>query len=317
MSIITIGHLNSDTDSVAGAVALAELLKLQGKEALAYRNGQLNKESEWALKHCDSTNLVSEFSSTNISENQEFFLVDFNEENQSPVALAKINLVGLIDHHKLNSCWKTDKPIYFRIEPVGSTCTLIAKLYQERKIVIAKDVARLLLCGLISDTINLTSPSTTADDREILTFLATQTNENIEWLAQNLFEAKSDLSSFTPEEVVRLDYKIFNFAQKKIGIGVIETLSPANIKKIEPELKQAMRKIKSEDGLDYLYLGIVDIVKQETEMLAEDEEEKQIILKAFSDIEIASSGDNLLLKTIVSRKKQIVPQIENFLKNYS
>lgn len=310
--IIVIGHLNPDTDNVAASIGLAKLLITGSNEAKAYKKGNLNKESQWALEHAGLQNQISEISSEETKEKPTVFFVDFNEESQSPLEPENVKLVGLIDHHKLAGNWRTEEPILFRVEPVGSSSTLVAKMYKEKKIDMPAEIARILLCGIISDTLKLTSPTTTEEDKIWADILAEQTEEDIDQLAENLFSAKSDLSSFTPEEVAKLDYKNFDLAGSKVGFGVIETVMPDNAKKIEKELKEVMQKIKTEENLDFIYLGIVDIINNETEVLLISPEAKNLIMKSFSDIVIL--GDNLILKGVVSRKKQIIPNIEKAIK---
>jgi len=311
MSIIVIGHENPDSDSVAAAIAIAELLKKENKNAKPYKKGNLNKETEWALEYSRLAGQIEDLPQET-AENQEAFLVDFNEEGQSPLDPSKIKLVGLVDHHKLAGNWKTEETVLFRVEPVGSSSTLAAKIYREKKVSLTPDLARLLLCGIISDTLNLTSPTTTEEDKEWAADLAQESGEDINKLADSLFEAKSDLSAFTPEEIVKLDYKNFDFAGKKVGIGVVETVKPGNVKKLENELKEALGNIKIKEGLDLAYFGIVDIIKNQTELLLISEQEKSIVMKSFSDIVI--DGNNLILRGIVSRKKQIAPGIEKAVK---
>jgi len=311
--IIVIGHENPDTDNIAAAISLANLLKKEGKEAAAYKKGVLNKESEWALNYTNLGGQIKDLSQEDSAENLEVFFVDFNEESQSPLDPAKIKLLGLIDHHKLAGNWKTEEPILFRVEPIGSSSTLVAKIYREKEVELTPELKKLLLCGIISDTLNLTSPTTTEEDKKMLAELASETGEDTNKLADSLFEAKSDLSAFTPEEIVKLDYKNFDFGTKKVGIGVVETVRPENVVKLEEQLKQELRKIKEKENLDLAYLGIVDIIKNETELFLISEKEKQVVMKSFSDITI--KGDNLILRGVVSRKKQIAPAIEKAIKN--
>lgn len=312
MGIIVIGHTNPDTDNVATSIGIAKLLELEGKEAIAYKKGNFNKETQWVLEKTKLSDHIKEIQDEKVEEKSPVFFVDFNEEAQAPLDINNIELVGLIDHHKLSGNWKTEEPILFRIEPLGSGSTLVAKMYQEKNIKIPHEVAKILLCGIISDTLNLTSPTATEEDKIWTGILAEQTKEDADQLAENLFTAKSDLSSFTPEEIVKLDYKNFDLSGKKVGFGVIETVKPDNVKKLEKELKEELQKIKTNEGLDYIFLGIVDILNNETEILLISKPAKELIMKAFSDIQILE--DNLILKGIVSRKKQIIPAIEHALK---
>lgn len=308
--LTVIGHENPDTDNIAASIALAELLQIEGKEAKAFKKGNLNKETQWVLDYTGTKDKINELG--DIPDGQEFFLVDFNEESQSPVDPSKIQLKGLLDHHKLAGSWKTEEPILYRIEPLGSSCTLVCKLVQEKKIELPAEISKLLLCGIISDTLKLTSPTTTEEDKAWVDVLVKQAQEDVNKLADSLFEAKSDLSEFTPEEIAKLDYKVFDLSGKKVGIGVIETVKPDNAKKIEKELKEVITQIKGKEGLDFIYLGIVDIIKNQTEVFLINPEAKGLIMKSFSDIVIAD--DNLILKGVVSRKKQIVPALEKTLK---
>jgi len=309
---IVIGHLNPDTDNIAATIGITALLRSEGKEAVPYKKGNLNNETDWVLEYSNFKDQIQDLPNENLPEKQRVFLVDFNETAQAPVDLSKIKLVGLVDHHKLAGNWQTEEPIIFRVEPVGSSCTIVAKMFWEKNIAVSSELATLLLCGIISDTLNLSSPTTTEEDRQWVAALAKQSGGNVNDLADKLFEAKSDLSAFTPAEVVKLDYKVFTFGTKRIGIGVVETVKPENVKKIEGDLKQVLSRMKKEENLDLAYLGIVDILKKQTELLLISDEEKTVAMKSFSDIVI--SGDNLVLRGIVSRKKQIVPAMEKVVK---
>lgn len=311
--IIVIGHINPDTDNIAASIGLAKLLELEGEEAVAYKKGNLNKETQWALEYTKLSDRIQEIPTAEIPDKPKVFFVDFNEEAQSPLDPNNVVLAGLIDHHKLAGNWKTEEPILFRVEPLGSSSTLVAKMYNEKNITMPEEIARILLCGIVSDTLNLSSPTATEEDKIWAGILSEQSKEEIDKIADNLFTAKSDLSSFTPEEIAKLDYKNFNLGGKKVGFGVIETMKPDSVKKLEKELKEALEKIKSEEGLDYIFLGIVDILNNETEVLLISEEAKNLIMKSFSDIMIKEN--NLMLKGIVSRKKQIIPAIERVLKS--
>jgi len=305
--IIVIGHENPDTDSIAAAVGIVELLKKEGLDAQAVKAG-INKETEWALNYCQKE--VEDLENISL-ENTKVFFVDFNEEAQNPIK-EKVDLYGLIDHHKLASSFASDEPILFRIEPLGSTSTLVAKMFKEKEYELDESLAKLLLLGIISDTLNLTSPTTTEEDKKIVDELAEKTNKDVQKLADNLFEAKSDLSSFTPKEIAKLDYKNFEFKGQKVGIGVIETVKPEKLESMEQDLRTAILEIKKEENLNYVYLGIVDIIKQNTKLIIIGDTEKELAQKAFPKGQ--TEGMNMILNKVVSRKKQIAPAIEKAIK---
>ncbi len=312
MEIIVIGHLNPDTDSIVSALGVAKFLEEEGKKALACRAGNLNNESLFVLDYCGLNTEIEDIKKVGLEE-KEIIFVDFNEEGQSPIDSKEVKLRGILDHHKLSCSFKTEEPIFFRMEPVGSTSTLVLKLSREKNIDLGEPIEKALLCGIISDTLDLSSPTTTNEERFWVDYLTKKLHINQTELAERLFEAKSDLSAFTSEQIVKLDWKNFEFEGNKIGIGVIETVKPGQVKKIEQSLREALAKVKEEEKLDFAYLGIVDIIKNETEMLIISEKEKEIIMKSFSDIRI--DEDSLILRGIVSRKKQIAPAIERAMEN--
>ena len=108
-NILVIGHLNPDTDSIAAAISLTHLLQTQGKEAQARKKGNLNKESAWALEYSQNEGRIRNIAEEEITPESKIFLVDFNEESQSPIDPTRINLTGLIDHHKIAGNWKTEE----------------------------------------------------------------------------------------------------------------------------------------------------------------------------------------------------------------
>src|SRR5712691_6610879 len=168
-------------------------------------------------------------------------LVDHNEQSQAVDGIEEAELLGIIDHHRIADV-HTNKPIMFRADPVGCTGTIIVGLYHEAGMTIPREVAGLLLAGLLYDTLILRSPTSTARDERVAAELAEITGEDIEQYGQELFAAAAaDLSARSPESLLTADFKEFAVGDKKFAIGTVETASPATIEKRTPELLSTMQ----------------------------------------------------------------------------
>jgi len=306
--VIIIGHKNPDTDTIVSSILLAELINrvqkpVEGK-AVAKASGELNKETQFVLDHFsqDAPSKIDSLAS------QDVFLVDHGEFEQSIRGIEQANLIGVLDHHKMGGII-TSSPIFYRSEPKGSTATLIAEMFFKNQIVPSKKQAGLLLAAIISDTLKLTSPTTTQDDRDMAKKLIEISKEDIEKLTNHIFEAKSDISGISSQELVNKDYKDYEAGGKKFGFGVLETVLPQKAEEIQDEIFTALELIKKEKNLDFIFFALVDILKQESKIFLL-EQEKAVAESAFN---AKSSGRFLILPGVVSRKKQMVPLIINFL----
>lgn len=299
--ITVLGHKNQDTDATVAAIGLAELFKAAGLfRAVAKIADQPNRETAYVLKRF-GVNQPGTFSP---KKDEAVFLVDFNEETQSPAPFKEVQIEGLVDHHKLNICFSKDYPVMFRVEPVGSSSTIVAKMHRDYGIKPTKTIASLLLSGILSDTLKFSSPTTTAEDIKIAKELARTAKVSISELAQKMFEAKSDLRGMAGNDIITMDYKEFVFGKHKTGIGVLETVNPSSALKIEKEIRTALSEYKKKQKIDLIYFGLVDIIKNSTTLLLIGKEEEEVAEKVFG--KIAKDGA-MLLPDVVSRKKQIVP----------
>lgn len=300
------GHKNPDTDSIVSSIVMADYFQKLGEKTKSVRVGKINKETKFVLKQAGAKPQVLIKSLAG----KQVFLVDHNELKQIGDGANKAEILGVLDHHKLSGEIKTNKPIYFRIEPVGSTCTLIFKLFQEKKFVLSKNQAFLLLCGIISDTLKFTSPTATKQDVKIAEKLAKICEQKINELAKKMFEAKSDISGINLKDLILMDYKDFQEGKIKFGIGVCETIIPVTILKKKEKILSLLDIIKKQKKIDLIFFGVVDIIKKQTFLFVSGVREKEIAEKAFNKKE----KDNLIFLTgVVSRKKQIVPSIINVL----
>ena len=232
-------------------------------------------------------------------------LVDHNEISQSADGLEEAKIV---DHHKLGTLG-TMEPINFRSMTVGSTCTIIYELFKENKVKIPNDIASLLIAGIISDTLLLKSPTTTKDDEKALKDLVKLTQINEEKLAIEMFKANDVVKSKSIKEIIFMDFKSFKLDKDNIAISQITTLnSKAILKQKSSYIKYLNKEANSSNYKVFLFV-ITDIFKNGSYILF-NENAKNLIKDAFG----LKVDEGTFLEDIVSRKKQILPNIMNLLK---
>src|SRR5438132_10860795 len=231
-------------------------------------------------------------------------LVDHNEQSQAVDGIDEAELLGIIDHHRIADV-HTNKPIMFRADPVGCTGTIITGLYHEAGMAIPREVAGLLLAGLLYDTLILRSPTCTPRDERVADELARITGEDIEQYGQELFAAAAaDLNARSAIELLTSDFKEFSVGGTKFAVGTVETASPATIEKRIPELLSSMQRIAHERGYSSFLFMIVDVINMQCRLLVWGGE------RAVADVlgaPLETDGHTLVVDNLVSRKKQLVP----------
>ncbi|CAF1189088.1 unnamed protein product [Adineta ricciae] len=303
------GHINPDTDAVVSALVFADYLRRQKINAKAYRLGDLNNETKFVLQKAGVK--PPELLPDDLPEGTSVALVDHNESQQSMVNLTKMHVKYVVDHHKLGDLTTTE-PVYLRFEPMGSTATILTKLYRENKIHISKKIATLLLSAILSDTLQFRSSTTTNDDRLMLNYLLSIARiVDVNSYANEMFTAKSDLTGYSIEQILLLDYKTFIFNDQVWGIGFAETFNSGYILNRKDELISAMLEEKKKNNITGILFSIIDIAKIQNFMIIPGELERSVIEEAFNvDIQngIADLGSR------ISRKKNIVPTLESYFK---
>lgn len=300
--IYIIGHKNPDTDSVCSAIAYSELKRQQGVKVVPARLGELNPETTFVLNKFG-------FKAPELLEKgtgKELILVDHNEKSQSLVDLDQAKIVEIIDHHKIGDI-TTPHPIFFLTLPVGSTATIVTKLFEEKKIKISKNIAAILLASIISDTVLFKSVTTTGQDKVSARRLAEIAGvENIEELGMEILKAKSDLAGKSPKELLFRDFKDFDMSGYKVGIGQIEVVDSSLLDNLKDGLYEEMGKVQEKSQYDSLFLMLTDVIKECTELLVVTDNTR-IVEEAFGK---RLEGPSLILDKVLSRKKQVVPPLE-------
>jgi len=231
-------------------------------------------------------------------------LVDHNELAQAVPGAEAVEILEVIDHHKLGNP-PTNQPITFMAAPVGSTCTVVATLYRERGIEPGQSIASLLLAGILSDTVILKSPTTTGRDREIVAWLEQQSGLEYNTFGREIFSSCSGFEAHgNPEKAIRADFKHFKAAELLFGVGQVEVAGFDEFYELQGELREALKRIKEQDRLDLAGLMITDIYTETSLFLAEGKTELAHVM-GYPQL-----GPHLYeLKGVMSRKKQMVPHL--------
>jgi manganese-dependent inorganic pyrophosphatase len=231
-------------------------------------------------------------------------LVDHNEQSQAVDGIEEADVMGIIDHHRIADV-HTSKPIMFRADPVGCTGTIIAGLYHEADKDIPREVAGLLLAGLLYDTLILRSPTCTARDERVAAELAEITGEDLEEYGQAIFAAAAvDLTEKTAESLMTSDFKEFTVRNARFAIGTVETASPATIEKRTDELLTTMARLSGERGYTSFLFMIVDIINLRCHLLIHGGE---FATAEALGVPLEADGHSANVEGLVSRKKQLVP----------
>lgn len=236
-------------------------------------------------------------------DNKKVILVDHNEYAQSAIGIEEAEIIEIVDHHKIGGI-ATSTPINFRNMSVGSSCTIVYKMFRENNIEIPKEIAGLLISGIVSDTLLFRSPTSTDIDREAVEYLNNILRLDLEEYSMAMFKAGTSLEGFTIEEIFFRDFKEFNLEGNKVGIGQVFTL---DIDEVMEKKEEYLDFIDSNHGKnDYFLtiLAITDIIKEGSYLLFKGNNES-LITTAF-DIENIQGA---FVEGLVSRKKQIVPKI--------
>ena len=239
------------------------------------------------------------------AKKKQLILVDHNEKNQAVNGADAADILEIIDHHRLGTI-ETAGPVFFRNQPLGSTCTIIYLMYKEYGVEIDKTIAGLLLAAILSDTLMFRSPTCTNVDRKAGEELAGIAGVDYEEFAKEMFHAGSNLSGKTAKEILHQDFKKFTVDDLTIGIGQINSMSAEELAEIKSKIMPQLEEVSGEDGLDMLFFMLTDIIDESSEVVFAGAKAQHTLESAFG---ITVEGDSALLPGVVSRKKQLLPSI--------
>lgn len=236
---------------------------------------------------------------------KQVILVDHNEKNQAVDGIEEADVLEIIDHHRLSSI-ETMGPVFFRNQPVGCTATIIYQMYQEEGVEVEPTIAALLCSAIISDTLMFRSPTCTSLDEASARSLARAANINIEELALEMFNAGSNLKGKSAEEIIFLDFKQFTVNETVIGVGQVNSMSADELKEIKTTVLPHLDSARKSHGLDMVFFMLTNIVTESSELLCCGPDAREKVMSAY---DLREDTEDLLLKGVVSRKKQLVPTL--------
>ena len=303
-TIYVIGHKNPDTDSVVSAMSMAAFLNLRErtnkyKPAMA---GIPNSETEYIFDRfgLDFPEILED------AKDKKLFLVDHNEESQSVKGRETENVQGFTDHHKLK--FECSKPLEITCKPWGSSNTIVWDLFKKELLDIPTHLKPAILCAILSDTVILKSPTTTPIDMMVVEDLSEELGLDFQKLGMELFKAKSNLGNKTPLEILKNDYKDFDFNKKKFGIGQIETPDLNEIDAKLPGILKSMQELKQKEKYHSIILVLTDIIQEGSKLLVVSDELDKIG-KIFK-VQIKNNLSDFI-PGMMSRKKQVCPSLND------
>jgi manganese-dependent inorganic pyrophosphatase len=302
MSTYVFGHTTPDSDSIVGAYSLSYLKNQLGEDCVPTRQGEINPETAFILNRFgfEAPLLKTSYAGENV------YLIDFMESSQSPEDINEATILGIVDHHKLGDL-KTSTPLEMWVRPVGCSNTIVKQMFDLYNIAIPKDLAGMMLCAILSDTVIFKSPTCTKEDTKAVRELAEIAGiEDPKALGMEMFIVKSDVLNDTKEALVRRDFKEFNMGGEKVGIGQLEVVDLTVFDNMKDELFTAMQKVKDENGRHTLLLLLTDIMQEGSQLLVLSDDTSKVEI-AFN---IKLEDKQVWLPKVMSRKKQIIPFLE-------
>lgn len=304
------GHKTPDTDTVVSAIAYAwYYTNVKNIPAQAFVLGELPNETKYVLDRfgIETPKLLSE-----LTADDQVVIVDTNNLKELPEKLHEAQLLEIVDHHKLSGGITTHAPVSITLRPMASTASLIYTIMNPELHPIPEEIAGIMLAGLVSDTLEFRSPTTTKEDEEIGAELARIAGIDISDLASGMFAAKSDISTISAEDLIVMDSKVFDLGTKTLRVSVLETTDPSQVLAEQNELIAAMTShLKENPDLDDMLLFAIDILNEAATPIFATNFAKDLVEKAFN-VSIKDSEETIL-KGVVSRKKQIIPPLSEIL----
>ena len=305
MTIQVFGHKSPDTDSTGSPIIWAWYLnEIKGQDAKPVLLGEPNTEAAFMLERwgLDKPEIIGD-----VAADAPVVIVDTNNPAELPASINKADIQGIIDHHKLVGGLETKGPIDIRIEPLACTATIMWKMIGKDMAQAPKAVKGAMLTCILSDTLEFRSPTTTQEDKAIAHSLAEELGLDVSDYAAEMFAAKSDVSAFSDAELIRMDSKEYTVDGVKLRVSVLETTAPDQVLSRKDSLMASMKDVCAEDGVDEVTLFVVDILNEEATLLVPNDRVKTIAEKSF---DATVSGDTVVLPGVMSRKKQIIPNLK-------
>lgn len=304
MTTLVFGHKSPDTDSTGSALIWAWYLsEVKGTDAQAVLLGTPNTEAAFVLERWgyDTPEIID-----TVAAEQPVVIVDTNNPAELPDDINDADIRAIIDHHKLVGGLETKGPVDITVRPLACTATIMHDLMGADAAQLTDPVKGLMLSCILSDTLEFRSPTTTDQDKALADALAADLGISIADYAAEMFAAKSDVSAFSDTELIRMDSKEYEVSGTKFRVSVLETTAPDIPLSRKDSLMASMPTVATEDGVDEVLLFVVDILKEEATLLVPNDTVKTVAEKSFG---ATVDGDAVVLPGVMSRKKQIIPNL--------
>lgn len=304
--VLIFGHKSPDTDSICAAIAYTNLKNRLGINAKAMKQGNINKETKYILSQfkVEEPEFLGEIKD---GEAQDVILVDHNEKTQTLDTIDNANIIEVIDHHRI--VFNSANPLYYRAEPVGSTCTIVAKMYKEKNVEMTKEMAGIMLSAILSDTLIFKSPTCTEEDIKIAKELEKIAGVDASVYGQDMIIAGASIDGEKLEDVFRTDIKMFEFGPKKVLVSQVTTAGINKILENKKDIENAMEEIRIADGADAIVLMLTDIILNGSQLLFIGSYAAEI----GNGFEAEAGKNSVYLQDVLSRKKQIIPKLTEIL----
>ncbi|WP_420326476.1 manganese-dependent inorganic pyrophosphatase [Mameliella sp.] len=305
MTTQVFGHKSPDTDSTGSPIIWAWYLnEVKGEAAKPVLLGEPNTEAAFMLSHwnLDKPEIISD-----VAADAPVVIVDTNNPAELPASINSADIRAIIDHHKLVGGLETKGPIDITVRPLACTATIMVDLMGDDAAKMPKEIKGAALTCILSDTMEFRSPTTTDHDRAVAEKLAADLGLDVSDYAAQMFAAKSDVSAFSDADLIRMDSKEYEVDGVKFRVSVLETTAPEIPLDRKASLMDTMKTVCAEDGVDDVLLFVVDILKEEATLLVPNDRVKGVAEKSFG---ASVSGDSVVLPGIMSRKKQIIPNLK-------
>lgn len=304
MTTLIFGHKSPDTDSTGSPLIWEWFLNHTGGDAKAVLLGAPNTEAAFVA---DRWGFAQPDVIDTLADGQDCVIVDTNNPAELPDNINAANVTAIIDHHKLVGGLETAGPIDITIRPLACTATIMHDLMGEHAAHMPEGIKGLMLSCILSDTLEFRSPTTTETDKALAETLAADLGIDIGMYASEMFAAKSDVSAFSDAELLRMDSKEYAVGDTKFRVSVLETTAPQMVLDRKDSLMASMTDVAAEDGVDQVLLFVVDILNEQATMLIPNDLTKGVAEASFG---ASVSGDTVVLPGIMSRKKQIIPNLK-------
>ena len=299
------GHKAPDTDSTGSPIIWAWYMnEIKGVAATPVLLGEPNTEAAFMLERW---NLEKPEIIADVADDEAVVIVDTNNPAELPANINNADIQAIIDHHKLVGGLETKGPIDITVRPLACTATIMNDLIGDDMAKMPDAIKGAALTCILSDTLEFRSPTTTAHDKAVAEKLAAELNIDIAAYAADMFAAKSDVSEFSDAELLRMDSKEYAVEGTKFRVSVLETTAPAMVLDRKASLMNTMKTVATEDGVDQVLLFVVDILNEEATLLVPNDAVKTVAEKSFG---ASVAGDAVVLPGIMSRKKQIIPNLK-------